>query len=486
MQIFVRTSRRTIALAVEPSDTVEVLKRELEATEEDMPAARQQVVFQGRLLEDARTLAECKVERESTVQVALRAPPPVVLRVLVEDSHSQQLKAGVMVLPNHTPLHALKLTPRWSWCGYEFARMPVLQTAPPVLLTEGNGGKEFRGQLVQLPEGLRELAEELQELTVQSTRLAKVPAWVGELERLEVLDINGDAEERPLLNTTLRTLPASLGRLRALKALTLRGLSALLYLPDLRFLHALEGLTLDNCHQLEVPASIMHLSQLQQLSLIRCRLQQSRNNFMPCLEALTALRTLQLEVKDYARDSRTFKALSRSLPCLKQLDTLCLGGDEDNFELWTGGNADTWKLIRSPVALRAEDVLEIGRALRAWPLPLLHTVKYDHLSAQFGIRLSSSWQELALPAAGADWTNAATLDFFRLQQQKVAAFASGMHVRLGASSVVSRLHEQILVMIADEVLGGWGLCKEWQQHELPPSRCVVCTVYACVCMPIYT
>jgi len=61
----------------------------------------------------------------------------------------------------------------------------------------------------------------------------------------------------------LRTLPASLGRLHALKALTLRGLSAsaLLYLPDLRFFRALEGLTLDNCHQLEVPASIMHLSQ---------------------------------------------------------------------------------------------------------------------------------------------------------------------------------------------------------------------------------
>ena len=64
-------------------------------------------------------------------------------------------------------------------------------------------------------------------------------------------------------NKKLRTLPASLGRLHALKALTLRGLSAsaLLYLPDLRFFRALEGLTLDNCHQLEVPASIMHLSQ---------------------------------------------------------------------------------------------------------------------------------------------------------------------------------------------------------------------------------
>ena len=48
-----------------------------------------------------------------------------------------------------------------------------------------------------------------------------------------------------------------------------------------------------------------------------------------------------------------------------------------------------------------------------------------------------------------------TLDYFRVQQQKVAAFASGMHSRLGAASGVSWLDEQALMMIADEVLGGW-------------------------------
>jgi hypothetical protein len=51
-----------------------------------------------------------------------------------------------------------------------------------------------------------------------------------------------------------------------------------------------------------------------------------------------------------------------------------------------------------------------------------------------------------------------------VQQQKVAAFASGMHWRLGAASGVSWLDEQALVMIADEVLGGWGLLKEWRQE----------------------
>ncbi len=57
-----------------------------------------------------------------------------------------------------------------------------------------------------------------------------------------------------------------------------------------------------------------------------------------------------------------------------------------------------------------------------------------------------------------------TLDYFRVQQQKVAAFASGMHWRLGAASGVSWLDEQALVMIADEVLGGWGLLTEWRQE----------------------
>ena len=134
------------------------------------------------------------------------------------------------------------------------------------------------------------------------------------------------------------------------------------------------------------------------------------------------------------------------------------------------------------MALQARDVLAIGRALKAWPLPLLRVVEvfvYDHeelseeehADAEKSLRLSTCWRALGLPAAAADedWTNATTLDYFRVQQQKVAAFASGMHWRLGAASGVSWLDEQALVMIADEVLGGWGLLKEWRQ-ELDPAK----------------
>jgi hypothetical protein len=61
-----------------------------------------------------------------------------------------------------------------------------------------------------------------------------------------------------------------------------------------------------------------------------------------------------------------------------------------------------------------------------------------------------------------------TLDYFRVQQ-KLAAFASGMHSRLGAASGVSWLNEQALVMIVDEVLGGWDQLKEWRQELVPAN-----------------
>ena len=48
----------------------------------------------------------------------------------------------------------------------------------------------------------------------------------------------------------------------------------------------------------------------------------------------------------------------------------------------------------------------------------------------------------------------------------MAAFASGLHARLGAASRVSWLNHAALVLIADEVLGGWSLLKLWQRERL--------------------
>ena len=77
-----------------------------------------------------------------------------------------------------------------------------------------------------------------------------------------------------------------------------------------------------------------------------------------------------------------------------------------------------------------------------------------------------SLQALRLPPEAADWGDTAILQHWRVQQQKVAAFASGLHARLGVVSRVSSLNDVALVLIADEVLGGWSLLKLWQRERL--------------------
>ena len=53
------------------------------------------------------------------------------------------------------------------------------------------------------------------------------------------------------------------------------------------------------------------------------------------------------------------------------------------------------------------------------------------------------------------------LDIFRVQKDKVTVFVSGSQRRLGAASEVSRLNDQTLILIADEVLRRQGLRQEW-------------------------
>jgi hypothetical protein len=44
----------------------------------------------------------------------------------------------------------------------------------------------------------------------------------------------------------------------------------------------------------------------------------------------------------------------------------------------------------------------------------------------------------------------------------MVTFASALHFRLGAASPALALNDPVLVLIADEILGGWSLVKEWQ------------------------
>ncbi len=64
-QIFAK-GVRTITLSVEGTDTVLSLKN-LIWDREGVPTHMQMLVYNGRVLENDRTLAECGIQRESTV-----------------------------------------------------------------------------------------------------------------------------------------------------------------------------------------------------------------------------------------------------------------------------------------------------------------------------------------------------------------------------------------------------------------------------------
>ncbi len=96
---------------------------------------------------------------------------------------------------------------------------PVLPEGEEEDEEDEEGDEKGQAQLAELPEGLRVMAGEVRELVVRSTRLAMVPGWVGELTRLEVMEVSGvDYDGR---NAVLKSLPASLGQLGSLKQLTL-------------------------------------------------------------------------------------------------------------------------------------------------------------------------------------------------------------------------------------------------------------------------
>ena len=265
--------------------------------------------------------------------------------------------------------------------------------------------------LMQLPSSLYFL-DKLSILTLEHLPIATLSSSVIMLTGLTSLTIS----ECP----QFRELTEEVCGLTSLKTLGLHYLHQLRKLPQcIGSLAGLQDLTVDTCSIHELPSTVGALLCLTRLSLL-CPLEDLPRS----IQNLVALKSLTVLISENLSSSygRSFKTLAGVFPSLRQLQYVVLSTPQNN------------------------DILSIGRSLKAWPLPLLK-------SKNWRIGFKIWWETLSLPNQGANWDDSTIIQYWHLQHEKFVAFATGLNTRLGAVSPVSTLNDMLLLQIADELLG---------------------------------